>query len=151
MKGPDPLTGERPGGRSALPGMGTEMAIGAGPDSGTAIGAETELGTRPGGRARPGKNAKRAGRPARLSLSNWPVSARLVAVFVAASVTGLIFGGLRVADAAGTANGYARTTQLAVLGKQITLLVQDLENERDRTVAVAALTGLQQDAAAAKA
>jgi signal transduction histidine kinase len=84
----------------------------------------------------------------RLSLSNWPVSARLVAVFIAASVTGLVFGGLRVADAVGTAGGYARTTQLAVLGKQITQLAQDMESERDRTVGVAAVTTLQQNAAA---
>jgi signal transduction histidine kinase len=87
----------------------------------------------------------------RLSLSNWPVSTRLVSVFIAASVTGLVFGGLRVADAVGTANGYARTTQLAVLGKQITLLAQDLENERDLSVGVTALESLQQDAHSAKA
>jgi signal transduction histidine kinase len=77
------------------------------------------------------------------------VSTRLVAVFIAASVTGLVFGGLRVADAVGTANGYARTTQLAELGKQITQLEQDLGNERDLTVSASALTTLQKDAAGA--
>jgi signal transduction histidine kinase len=87
----------------------------------------------------------------RLSLSNWPVSTRLVAVFVAASVTGLVFGGLRVADAVEAANGYARTVQIAVLGKQITVLTQDLENERDLTAGTVALTQLQQDAVAASA
>jgi signal transduction histidine kinase len=60
-----------------------------------------------------------------------------------ASLTGLVFGGLRVADAVQAANGYERTAQLADLGKQVTLLAQDLESERDHTVGVAALTALQ--------
>jgi signal transduction histidine kinase len=85
----------------------------------------------------------------RFSVSNWPVATRLIAVFIAASVTGLVFGGLRVADAMSSANGYARTTQLAVLGKQVTLLAQALENERDLTAAVSALVALQGDAVAA--
>ena len=85
----------------------------------------------------------------RFSISNWPVATRLIAVFIAASVTGLVFGGLRVADAMSSANGYARTTQLAVLGKQMTLLAQALENERDLTAAVSALAALQADAVAA--
>ena len=79
------------------------------------------------------------------------MSARLVAVFVVASLTGLVFGGLRVADAVGAASGYTRIAQLADLGKQVTLLAQDLENERDHTVGVAALTALQVHAAEAKA
>ena len=103
------------------------------------------------GRHTGGKPARDVRRPARLSVSNWPVSARLAAVFIAASVMGLVFGGLRVAGAIDAANGYARTTQLAVLGKQITLLAQDLENERDLTVSTAAMTQLQEDAVAAKA
>jgi signal transduction histidine kinase len=103
------------------------------------------------GRHTGGKPTRDVRRPARLSVSNWPVSARLAAVFIAASVMGLVFGGLRVAGAVDAANGYARTTQLAVLGKQITLLAQDLENERDLTVGTAAMTQLQEDAVAAKA
>jgi signal transduction histidine kinase len=79
------------------------------------------------------------------------VSARLVAVFVVASLTGLVFGGLRVADAVEAASGYTRITQLATLGQQVTALAQDLENERDHTVGVAALTALQDHATEAKA
>src|ERR1700759_5038467 len=70
-------------------------------------------------------------RTARLSLSNWPVSTRLAAVFVVASVTGLVFGGLRVANAATSANAYSRTAQLAALAEQNTVLAQAMENERD--------------------
>jgi len=49
---------------------------------------------------------------------------------------GLIFGGLRVADAVGGADQFGRVTQLARLGEQATILVQDLQNERDETAAV---------------
>jgi signal transduction histidine kinase len=106
----------------------------------------------PGAGRHTGRRSRRAPRrPARLSLSNWPVSARLVAVFVVASLTGLVFGGLRVADAVGAASGYARISHLAILGQQVTQLAQDLENERDRTVGVAALTTLQAHAVEAKA
>ena len=62
----------------------------------------------------------------------------LVAVFVVASVTGLVFGGLRVADAMGAANTYSRTAQLAVLAQQATGLAQAMENERDGTPAYTA-------------
>ncbi|HEY6492800.1 MAG TPA: nitrate- and nitrite sensing domain-containing protein, partial [Trebonia sp.] len=97
------------------------------------------------------RQSRLAHRPTWFSLSNWPVATRLVVVFVAASVTGLVFGGLRVSDAVSAANGYARTTQLATLAKESALLAQDLENERDLTVGVSAFTTLQQDAAADKA
>jgi signal transduction histidine kinase len=113
-----------------------------------------------GSRARPGRRARktaerRAQLPlssrARLSLVNWPVRTRLIAVFAAASITGLVLGGLRVADAVDTANGYTRVTQLTVLGRQITLLAQDLQNERDLTAGAAAITALQADAVHDKA
>ncbi len=64
-------------------------------------------------------------------------------MFAIASVMGLVFGGLRVADAISTSNSYGRTAQLAELGVQSTALAQDLENERDLTAAVAAYTDLQ--------
>ena len=63
-------------------------------------------------------------RPSAFSLSNWPVSRRLVAVIVMAVVMGLVFGGLRVAVSVDSANGFARTTQLALLGQQVTQLAQ---------------------------
>ena len=76
-----------------------------------------------------------------LSLRNWPVSRRLFAVIVMAVVMGLVFGGLRVAAAANTATGFARTHQLAVLGQQVTALAQAMENERDLTSAFDAAFG----------
>jgi signal transduction histidine kinase len=150
MNGPDALTGERRGGRSALPSAGVGTP-GAGAPSANGTGSRPDP-TAAAGRAvgSPG-NAPRAGataRPARLSISNWPVAARLVAVFVIASITGLIFGGLRVADAVSTSQSYGRTAQLAVLGQQATVLAQALEDERDQYAGVAAYGLLTADAQA---
>ena len=71
-----------------------------------------------------------------LTLRNWPVSWRLIAVIVMALVMGLVFGGLRVAAAAGSAAQFGRVSQLASLGQQVTGLVQALEDERDETTGV---------------
>ena len=57
-------------------------------------------------------------------------------MIVLALVMGLVFGGLRVADAAGSAAQFGRVTQLANLGRQVTDLVQALENERDETTGI---------------
>jgi signal transduction histidine kinase len=70
-----------------------------------------------------------------MSLRNWPVSWRLIAVIVIALVMGLVFGGERVAAATGSATGFARVTQLASLGKQVSSLAQQIEDERDATAA----------------
>jgi len=90
-------------------------------------------------------------RPRFLALRNWPVSRRLVAVIVMAVVMGLVFGGLRVASAIGTATSFSRTTQLAVLGQQVTALAQAMESERDVTAAVLAYNEVIASATAAKA
>ena len=68
-----------------------------------------------------------------LTLRNWPVSWRLIAVIVLTLVMGLVFGGLRVAAAADSAAQFGRVSQLANLGQQVTGLVQALEDERDET------------------
>ena len=71
-----------------------------------------------------------------LTLRNWPVSWRLIAVIVMALVMGLVFGSLRVSDAVDSAAGFGRASQLASLGQQVTGLVQALEDERDVTTGV---------------
>jgi signal transduction histidine kinase len=68
-----------------------------------------------------------------LPLQDWPVSWRLIAVIVMALVMGLVFGGLRIASAAGSSAQFGRVSQLANLGEAVTVLVQDLQNERDET------------------
>jgi len=97
-----------------------------------------------GARPRASKTSQHTGEPAAspprspraLTLRDWPVSWRLIAVIVLALVMGLVFGGLRVAAAAGSAAQFGRVTQLANLGRQVTNLVQALENERDETTGV---------------
>src|SRR5262245_35268721 len=66
-----------------------------------------------------------------LNLSDWPVSRRLFAVIVLALIMGLVFGGLRVATAEGSAEQSGRALQLANLGEKVNGLVQALQNERD--------------------
>ena len=170
MNGPDALAGVRRGVRLTLSETGAETVASvdqdvAGAVPGTTSGADSPAGgggasQGPGGRGRRERpdrapaewTAKRpADRPARLSLSNWPVSTRLAAVFVVASVTGLVFGGLRVANAVGAANAYSRTAQLALLAQQNTVLAQALEDERDAYAGVTAYNALVASAAANKA
>ena len=72
--------------------------------------------------------------PVMFTLSHWPVRRRLIAVIIAALVMGLVFGGLRVADAESTAGQLSQVAQLTSLGQKLTVLVNDLQNERDATV-----------------
>jgi signal transduction histidine kinase len=95
-----------------------------------------------GGRSRALARTRRAAgqdnvRPSaarRSGLTDWPVARRLFAVIVAALLMGLVFGGLRVADAQNSAAQFSRTQQLAKLGAQLTTIVDDLQNERDATL-----------------
>ena len=70
-----------------------------------------------------------------LNLSDWPVARRLFAVIVAALLMGVIFGGLRVADAENSATQFSQVSRLANLGQKLTSLVNALQNERDETLA----------------
>src|ERR1700746_3632090 len=97
-----------------------------------AVGAKTRAVTA-GNRANKSTDAT-PGASRFLNLSNWPVSRRLFAVIVMALVMGLVFGGLRIADAEGSAAQFGRVSQLASLGEQVTVLIQDLQEERDVTV-----------------
>ncbi len=74
----------------------------------------------------------------KLSLSNWPVSRRLLALIAVAVLMGLVFGGLRVAASVSMAKSLGQTSQLADLGQQVTALAQAMEDERDHAAAVAA-------------
>src|ERR1700761_7029371 len=103
------------------------------------------------GERRRGRTVKAASPPSRLALSNWPVSTRLAALFVLASVTGLVFGGLRVASAINSSQVYSRTAQLAVLAQHATSLAQAMEDERDQSAGVSAYQVLASDAQANKA
>ena len=80
------------------------------------------------------------GQKRQLTLTDWPVARRLFAVIVAALLMGLVFGGLRVADAENSASQFSKTQQLAKLSAQLITVVNDLQNERDATL-VALISG----------
>ena len=68
------------------------------------MGTHGVAGTRPralppGNRGAESTKVSSSGRRPLLNLSNWPVSRRLFAVILAAVLMGVVFGGLRVADA----------------------------------------------------
>ena len=81
-----------------------------------------------------------------LKLTDWPVARRLFAVIVAALLMGVVFGGLRVADAAGSASQFSRTQRLATLNTELVALVNDLQNERDTTLSLFSSTASAQQA-----
>jgi signal transduction histidine kinase len=78
--------------------------------------------------------------PRVLTLRDWPVSTRLLAVIILALLIGLVFGGRQVVSAVNSADQFGRVSQLAILGQQATGLVQALETERDQTAGIAPLT-----------
>lgn len=97
-----------------------------------AVGAKTRAVTA-GNRASKSTDASPGGSRF-LNLSNWPVSRRLFAVIVLALVMGLVFGGLRISSAESSASQFGRVSQLATLGQRLTVLIQDLQDERDQTL-----------------
>src|SRR5580692_12598045 len=88
-----------------------------------------------------GTNSRRKRRPT-LTLTDWPVASRLFTVIVAALLMGLVFGGLRVADAENSASQFSKTEQLAKLSALLIPVAQDLQNERDATD-IALISGTQ--------
>ena len=100
------------------------------------------------GRSRAGKTSQHAREskvsqlrsPPSRALRDWSVSWRLIAVIVLALVMGLVFGGLRVSAATGSAAQFGRVARLADLGQQVTGLVQALEDERDETTGLLPIT-----------
>ncbi|MGH3150901.1 MAG: nitrate- and nitrite sensing domain-containing protein, partial [Streptosporangiaceae bacterium] len=82
--------------------------------------------------------------PRRLTLQNWPVSTRLIAVIILALLMGLVFGGLQVASATSSADEFGHVSQLASLGQQVADLVQALQDERDETAGLAPITKVNQ-------
>jgi methyl-accepting chemotaxis protein len=73
-----------------------------------------------------------------LALRNWRVPWRLIALIAIPTVVAMVFAGLRVGAAAGSAATFGRSAQLAVLGQQITGLAQAMEDERDLTASFVA-------------
>src|SRR3984957_18373847 len=128
MRGPDaPATGQRRASQTDMPALRAGDQAGNQPDRARPDRAgpgQTRPGrTGPGqtgpGQTGPGQTGPGPERLRRSSLSNWSVSTRLVALFVMASLLGLVFGGLRIADAGGTAGAYSRSVRLGGVGVRV--------------------------------
>ena len=85
--------------------------------------------------APPGALPAQRGAGSALALRNWRVACRLIALVAIPMVLGLALTGLRVTDAARSADAYGQVGRLAVLGQQVTGLTQAMENERAETAA----------------
>jgi hypothetical protein len=68
-----------------------------------------------------------------LGLRNWRVRWRLLALVLIPTITAIAFGGVRIDSARDTAAQFAQADQLAVLGGDLTALVNAVEDERDLT------------------
>jgi signal transduction histidine kinase len=74
------------------------------------------------------------GSPGRRALKNWRVRSRLLLLIAIPTVTALVFGGFSIYSSVRSYQTYQRVEQLATLGKDVTVLAQALEDERDQTV-----------------
>ncbi|QMU78963.1 HAMP domain-containing protein [Streptacidiphilus sp. PB12-B1b] len=66
---------------------------------------------------------------------NWRVPTRLTAILLVPVLTGVTFAGLRVKDQLDLANAAGQNEKIAVLVRDATTVVDDLETERDLAVA----------------
>jgi signal transduction histidine kinase len=89
-----------------------------------------------GNQAHKGQRQAGAGRPrppGALTLRNWRVRWRVLALVVVPTVAAIVLGAVRVEAARATAAGFARISEVATLGRDFTTLTQSVEDERDLT------------------
>ncbi|TDC71283.1 HAMP domain-containing protein [Actinomadura sp. GC306] len=67
----------------------------------------------------------------RFRLRNWRVRTRLFALIAVPTIVAALLAGFRVEVSMEDAEAYARTGQMATLGKELTALAHEVENERD--------------------
>jgi signal transduction histidine kinase len=79
--------------------------------------------------------------PGRRALKNWRVRSRLLLLIAIPTVTALVFGAFSIYSSVRSYQTYQRVEQLATLGKDVTVLSQALENERDQTIFYISLSG----------
>jgi signal transduction histidine kinase len=79
--------------------------------------------------------------PGRRALKNWRVRSRLLLLIAIPTVTALVFGGFSIYSSVRSYQTYQRVEQLAKLGKDVTVLAQALQNERDQTIFYISLSG----------
>ncbi|HLX50494.1 MAG TPA: nitrate- and nitrite sensing domain-containing protein [Streptosporangiaceae bacterium] len=125
-----------PEGPGAGPAMGSRGMPGPEPDSGPpgeASGQPVDAPP-PAGQDRGGLTQAPGRKATRRQLKNWRVRSRLLLLVAIPTVTALVFGGFFIYSSVRSAQTYSRVHQLALLGQDVTQLVQSLEDERDLTV-----------------
>ena len=66
-------------------------------------------------------------------LRNWRIRWRVIALVIIPTIAAISLGGVRIQAARTTAANFARVSQLALLGSDVTALAQAVEDERDLT------------------
>ncbi len=127
MRSRSKMTGNGLAGESGSAEPSTE----AGPASRAPADLEAREDTaEPGG---PGP-ARRPGSSSRRALKNWRVRSRLVLLIAIPTLTAVVLGGTGILSYARSATADGRVQQLAALSAHVTVLAQNLEDERDQTV-----------------
>jgi signal transduction histidine kinase len=83
-----------------------------------------------------------------VAVPNWRVARRLIILVAIPTVLGLALTGMRVTDEMRSANAYRQVSTLALLGQQVTVLAQAMEDERAETAAFITSGRLTADLAA---
>ena len=74
----------------------------------------------------------------RFQLRNWRVRWRIGVLVLIPTIAAIVLGGVRVESARETAAVFARVSQLATLGNDVTALTESVEDERDLTAGAVA-------------
>ena len=85
--------------------------------------------------APPGAFPAQRGAGSALAPRNWRVACRLILLVAIPAVLGLALTGLKITDATRSAAAYGQVSRLAMLGQQVTGLMQAMEDERADTAA----------------
>ena len=104
-------------------------------------------GLLPGQQASPGGRGR--GLPSLWQVKNWRIRWRVLALVIIPSVAAIVLGVLRIQVAQDTSAAAARTSQLGMLGTDITALAESIQDERDLTAGYVATRLSGQNSAAA--
>ncbi|MFD9130434.1 nitrate- and nitrite sensing domain-containing protein, partial [Kitasatospora sp. NPDC059571] len=110
-----------------------------------ADGNDTDDAGRAGSRLRGRLTYRRAKGLSRLSLRNWRIRTRLIALLLLPVMVSLVLGGLRVQTSLENSRQLAQMTDLADLARRATALADALETERDISAGPITANGSKQD------
>jgi signal transduction histidine kinase len=132
--------------RSSAPAASHAAGAGARPAGGNGVprgqaGDDQDRDRQPADAGPSEPREREPGRGGVKQLKNWRVRSRLLLLVTIPTLAALIFGGFSIFSSVQSAQADQRVHQLAVLGQDVTVLAQSLEDERDQTVFYIALGG----------